>query len=387
MGRSAADRLPAAVLEYVSGAGVITVNEEWVRLSRLRPSQSFGDGWLEVLEPDQRVTAQRDLEQAASGDVVATEWRLANSPASPRWLAVRACADPDGHGSDAVCRVVLFEVTAQKIRERELLHRASHDSLTGLLTKTVFVAEVERALARRQRQSSGLAVLFVDLDRFKPINDHYGHALGDAVLVEAAQRLAACVRPSDAVARVGGDEFAVLCDDLSGPDDALAVTQRILDAASRPLRAGSLAAVPGVSIGVAFAGTADDTAELLLGRADQAMYRAKQLGRGRYAVFGSRPGSPSAASDSFGANIETAPATDGQGEDWYPWWRQRRDGIMGHICNAVLLLLDGRSGSDAVPSQGWLDPTVFELDAALAGLRTVDRVARERPSFGEAAEA
>jgi diguanylate cyclase (GGDEF)-like protein/PAS domain S-box-containing protein len=371
----AADRLPAAVLKYASGTGVIAANEEWVRLSGLRPSQSFGDGWLEALEPEQRSAARRDLDRAARGDAVATEWRLAGT-GSPRWLAVRVSADQDRDAGDAVCLAVLIDVTAQKIRERELLHRAAHDSLTGLLTKAMFVAEVERALARRERRPAGLAVLFVDLDRFKPINDHYGHALGDAVLVEAARRLAGCVRPSDAVARVGGDEFAVLCEDLSEPEDALRVTRRILDAASVPLRAGSLAAMAGVSIGVAFAGAGDDTAELLLGRSDQAMYRAKQLGRGRYAVFGSSAGAePSTA----GAGGGSQPGGDaGQSDPW----RQRRDWIMGHICNAVLLLLDGRHGPDAIPTAGWLDPTMVELDAALAGLRTVDRVA-ERPDLGE----
>jgi len=363
--RSAADWLPAAVLKYVSGTGVIGANEEWVRLSGLRPSQSFGDGWLEALEPDQRGAARRDLDRAARGGVVATEWRLAGTASSSRWLAVRASGDQDRDAGDEVCVAVLIDVTAQKLRERELLHRAAHDSLTGLLTKAMFVAEVERALARRERRPAGLAVLFVDLDRFKPINDHYGHALGDAVLVEAARRLAGCVRPSDAVARVGGDEFAVLCEDLSEPEDALRVARRVLDAASVPLRAGSLAAMAGVSIGVAFAGAGDDTAELLLGRSDQAMYRAKQLGRGRFAVYGSPAGEPSIA----GAADDLEPGPDaGEG---FPW-RQRRDGIMSHICNAVLMLLDGRHGPDAVPTTGWLDPTMVELDAALAGLRNVD---------------
>ena len=155
--------------------------------------------------------------------------------------------------------------------------RAVHDPLTGPANRVLLLDRLTVALARADRQARGLGVLYVDLDGFKAVNDRWRHAVGDEVLRTVAQRLTAAVRPQDTVARIGGDEFVVLCGDLTGDDDASEVAERALEALRRPIphRAGicQLAA----SIGVVPGGGERDPAELIEA-ADRAMYRAKRRG-------------------------------------------------------------------------------------------------------------
>lgn len=357
-GGPAVDRLPVAVVEFTAGDGVTTVNREWVSLTGVRAAASLGDGWLGALCPEHRALALDQLERAAAGESTSGEWRLLHpTGGAGRWVGVRARQDL-GVGTSA-CVAVVIDISGEKARERELRHRATHDELTGLLTKAVFMAGVDHALARHRRQRGGVAVLFVDLDRFKAINDHYGHALGDGVLAESARRVRRSVRPSDSVGRVGGDEFAVLCEDLTERDDAVRVAERILRASSIALRASSRVAVPDVSIGIAYAAGDSDTAEHLLNRADQAMYRAKQLGRRRYAIFDGGSAAP--------PRFTGRDRSSGQ-----PDWRRSRDEIMTHICNSVILLTGGQNEDGAFAQR--VHPAVVELDAALSGLQMVDPV-------------
>ncbi|HEY6758947.1 MAG TPA: bifunctional diguanylate cyclase/phosphodiesterase [Baekduia sp.] len=169
-----------------------------------------------------------------------------------------------------------------------LAHRAAHDPLTGLPNRRAFVERVEQALDRRRRRDGAdgrVAVLFVDVDDFKVVNDSLGHGAGDRLLEAVAQRLGAALRPQDVVARFGGDEFTVLVSDVVDQADALRVAQR-LEAALRPpmdLDGGSRFVT--VSVGLAVAGGDDDDADQLLQNADAAMYRAKQAGKARCEAF------------------------------------------------------------------------------------------------------
>ena len=202
--------------------------------------------------------------------------------------------------------VLASDVTAQQRLEAELTHQALHDPLTALANRTLFRQRVEEALARRTRQGAPrrgeqVAVLFLDLDDFKTINDSLGHGAGDAVLVTVARRLLHATRGCDTVARLGGDEFAVLVDEIRDPDEALAVAQRVLAAMERPLNIDGVEARTHASIGIAASAplpdAADgdattgavpppaDSAEALLRDADAAMYRAKALGKGRACLF------------------------------------------------------------------------------------------------------
>ena len=164
----------------------------------------------------------------------------------------------------------------------EAVHEALHDSLTGLANRSLFLDRMRHALARAERDTEPVGVLFCDLDGFKTVNDSLGHRTGDRLLVMVAERLAECLRPGDTIARLGGDEFAVLLEELREPGDAARAAQRLLDALASPFELRDREFYVSASIGIA-AGHGD--AETLLRDADLAMYRAKSRGKGRYAVY------------------------------------------------------------------------------------------------------
>jgi diguanylate cyclase (GGDEF)-like protein len=168
----------------------------------------------------------------------------------------------------------------------ELRRQAFHDALTGLANRNLLLDRLEHAVARRPGPHHGPnAVLFLDLDDFKAVNDNIGHAGGDLLLVAVAERLLAGLRPSDTAARVGGDEFAILLEDLRVGDEANQVARRIIEDLATPFRIGETDIVIGTSVGIALGERGEASAEDLLRNADFAMYRAKQLGKGRFEVF------------------------------------------------------------------------------------------------------
>jgi diguanylate cyclase (GGDEF)-like protein/PAS domain S-box-containing protein len=177
----------------------------------------------------------------------------------------------------------------------ELRHRAFHDPLTGLPNRLLFLDRLEHAVARADRDGGGLAVLFLDLDDFKRVNDTWGHAVGDAVLQEVAARLSRQVRAGDTVARFAGDEFTVLLDGVTGEHDVRVVTERLLAALASPIRCGEQEIRMGLSIGAAVATSRPmpDSGALLLS-ADQALYAAKRRGKGCYEIVIAQPGSSQA---------------------------------------------------------------------------------------------
>ena len=181
--------------------------------------------------------------------------------------------------------VVLRDVTERARMEESLRRSAFYDPLTGLANRALFHDRLERTVARSRRGHSPFAVLFLDLDRFKVVNDSLGHAVGDELLVSVARRLESCVRPCDTVARLGGDEFAVLLEDVGTDGGAVQVADRMRAAVAHPLELEGHEIVPSVSIGVVMASELDAGAEHLLRYADVAMYRAKAAGRGRHEVF------------------------------------------------------------------------------------------------------
>jgi diguanylate cyclase (GGDEF)-like protein len=168
----------------------------------------------------------------------------------------------------------------------EIRHQALHDGLTGLANRVLFRDRVAQAVERsRGRTSHPFGVLFIDLDDFKILNDTLGHARGDDVLVAAAQRVAASLRPTDTAARLGGDEFAVLLEDVADEEMALSIAIRLADALREPIDLGDVAPSIAASIGVAVSGMDGETADDLLGKADVAMYAAKSISRGRAELY------------------------------------------------------------------------------------------------------
>ena len=180
--------------------------------------------------------------------------------------------------------VTARDVTERRALEDQLAYQAFHDSLTGLANRALFSERITHALERGIRRTNLIAVLFIDLDDFKTVNDSLGHAAGDELLVTVAERIRSSIRPEDTCARLGGDEFAVMIEGITHPDGAVTVARRIIGAMAEPLAiAGSDVAVQG-SIGIAL-GRRGQTASEIMRSADLAMYRAKGEGKGRYALY------------------------------------------------------------------------------------------------------
>jgi diguanylate cyclase (GGDEF)-like protein/PAS domain S-box-containing protein len=174
------------------------------------------------------------------------------------------------------------DISERRQLEDQLVHQAFHDSLTSLANRALFKDRVDHALARTKRQTPSVAVLFLDLDGFKEVNDSLGHAAGDRLLIQVGERLAASVRPSDTVARFGGDEFAVLVEDASDDIDVIQVAERVLEGLRQPFEVNGRELHVRGSMGIARMESDVDGADHLLRNADLAMYRAKAAGRGGF---------------------------------------------------------------------------------------------------------
>lgn len=177
---------------------------------------------------------------------------------------------------------VFSDITQEKEASEKLLHIASHDALTGLPNRALLHDRLEQALTKAHRDSSGLALLFIDLDGFKPINDTYGHLIGDLLLQGVSERLRQCVRESDTVARLGGDEFVILSLGTHDHKGAATISQKVIDTLSAPFTLNGVEATVGCSIGFSLFPKNGRDSESLLSQADQEMYAAKSAGRGCY---------------------------------------------------------------------------------------------------------
>jgi diguanylate cyclase (GGDEF)-like protein/PAS domain S-box-containing protein len=196
------------------------------------------------------------------------------------WLETtfRAVRGPGGEALEMVC--VSRDISERKSAELELAHRALHDGLTGLPNRALFLDRLGQALRRSRRRDRVVAVVFLDLDRFKLVNDSLGHKAGDRLLVDVAMRLSSALRPSDTLARFGGDELTLLCEDIGDGEDARAIAERLLETFAEPFIVQDGEAFLQASIGIALSRDGFETPEDLIRDADAAMYRAKARGQG-----------------------------------------------------------------------------------------------------------
>jgi diguanylate cyclase (GGDEF)-like protein len=204
-------------------------------------------------------------------------------------LTVRATVDDPATGSehDFLTSVgnILTAAVQRSRTEAALAHQALHDPLTSLPNRVLLLDRLAQAAARAGREPAPLALLFLDLDRFKDVNDQFGHRAGDDLLKAVATRLMAVVRPGDTVARFGGDEFVVLCENMPGQDQAVDLAERITDILGRPVTLSGREMSITASVGIVLADAGLVPADELLRDADLAMYQAKQQGGCRFAVF------------------------------------------------------------------------------------------------------
>jgi diguanylate cyclase (GGDEF)-like protein len=237
--------------------------------------------------------ADRVREIGASGvpSVQSVQLRMQRSDGTMVWTEHRVVPLRDAAGEVTAVAGIARDVTALKVKEAYLSHRALHDPLTGLPNRVLLLDRLEAALARIRRHKAFLAVLYLDLDRFKTVNDNLGHEAGDRLLQVVGRKLQETLRPSDSVARLGGDEFAAVLPDLHDPVEALHVAERLLSAIAEPVDVGHGTLVTTVSIGIAGASEGGVSAGELLRRADFAMYKAKDRGRARVVRYDALGGS------------------------------------------------------------------------------------------------
>lgn len=201
----------------------------------------------------------------------------------PEWLTINAVRNVQGQITNYVS--IFHDITELKRQQEALEHQAQHDALTGLPNRVLLNDRLAMALARMQRKANKLALLFLDLDHFKDINDGFGHAAGDNLLVELSRRLKAQLRVGDTLVRQGGDEFLVLLPEIESVEDAGLIAARLLECLQAPFYHGEVEYYVTASIGVTIAPDDSANADTLIKNADMAMYRAKQLGRNTYQLF------------------------------------------------------------------------------------------------------
>ena len=241
---------------------------------------------IESTHPDDRPTLKEKLKGVACGDALSTEmdYRVLLPDGDIRWVHVKV--EMEYHDSGPLRMTgVLQDISERKRFEQKLSEMASYDTLTGLPNRNLLNDRLGQALAHARRNDGLMAVGFVDLDRFKVINDTLGHDAGDELLKEIARRLSGCLRGCDTVARQGGDEFVVVLTNLARAEDASIVAQKLLDALSPPMMLGGREIVPGASLGFAIYPRDGDNLQALLMAADKAMYSAKHAGRGQYRFY------------------------------------------------------------------------------------------------------
>jgi len=304
--RAETDRLSAALREcehrftatfdHAAGMGLVTAKRKWVRVNKsLCEMLGYSEAELlatsldELTHPEDVEWMQEQLGNLIEGaiDSIQMEQRLFSNDNTVVWVVLSAIKIAEAH--QLILQVQ--NITNRREAEEQLIRGAMHDPLTGLPNRALYIDHLRKTLARWKRRDHGaFAVLFVDLDGFKGINDTLGHLAGDQLLVEFTQRLLANLRPGDTVARLGGDEFSILLDDINDLNDALTAVKRLQDTLQEPFYVSGRPLAVTASVGVTLSAPEYLDPEEMLRHADAAMYRAKKQGKGRSEVF-DRPAS------------------------------------------------------------------------------------------------
>jgi len=264
---------------------VRAVNAAFTSITGHAPDAILGQplaslGWDAAEGFYERIWSELDGKDHWEGELNSVRSNGARYPARVALTAIR-----DSHGDVTSYMAMLSDISERKRAEEQVRHQAEHDALTGLPNRILFLDRLHQALATWRRQNARCAVMFLDLDKFKAINDTHGHQAGDIVLREVASRLRACVRRVDTVNRLGGDEFVVLLADIKGADQAAHVAGAVTQAVARPIDVGGIEVTLSVSIGIALCPDDGVEVEALLHHADVAMYHAKQNGRDAFRFF------------------------------------------------------------------------------------------------------
>ncbi|MGH9946765.1 MAG: sensor domain-containing protein [Pyrinomonadaceae bacterium] len=270
---------PDGQLDYVNARTLAYFNRTSLEI--------IGEGWQNIVHPDDLPECIRRWESSVkTGALYETEFRLRRHDGVYRWHKVTATCSRDSRGSIVKWFGTNTDIEDQKNVEEKLNFYARHDSLTSLSNRAEFMSHLRSAVERANgNEYARFAVLFLDLDRFKVVNDSLGHVVGDNLLIAIADRLRALVRPGDIVARLGGDEFTILLNRTGGTEAVIQVAERVQRKLSRPFKIDNYEVFTSASIGIIVSDEIMRQPEDFLRDADSAMYRAKEAGKARYEVF------------------------------------------------------------------------------------------------------
>ncbi len=270
----------------------IYFSPRWQEMLGLTPGEidNNKESWFRLVHPNdlEQLTAEIASHLEGKSPYLQNEYRIQHQDGQERWMLVRGLAVSDAEGKPYRLAGSQTDITQKKAAEAQLRYESDRDSLTGLVNRRLFMERLEAVLERVEQNKDYLfAVLFLDLDRFKVVNDSLGHNIGDRLLVAIARTLESCVRPEDTVARLGGDEFTILLDNIKGIDNATQVAQRIQEQLASPFKLGGNEVFSTVSIGIALSSSSYKQAEDILRDADMTMYRIKTQGNGGecYQIF------------------------------------------------------------------------------------------------------
>ncbi len=264
------------------------VNRSLCEILGYTDQELLATDFQDFVHPDERLGARTKWEQLLSGKIPGyqIETRCIHKDGQEVWVLWSVSKASVEHSESAHLIFQIQDIADRKAAEERLLHDAFHDALTGLPNRALMMDHLKLAIARNKRKSDLMfAVLFLDLDRFKVVNDSFGHMIGDQLLVGIARRLEGCVRPGDTVARVGGDEFTILLEDVTDVREAVSVAERIQHELKMPFHLSGRDVFTTVSVGIAPGSTSYNLPDEILRDADTAMYRSKSLGKARHEMF------------------------------------------------------------------------------------------------------
>jgi len=272
--------------EWTVGSETFTASTEWRNVMGCGDGPLTRDQVLRLTPPDDRARVIEALEQTVeTGETYNLQHRIDRpDDGEQRWVEVHAELVDLGEQGKRL-RGFAQDITERKTTEKKLFNLAHYDNLTGMPNRVLVLDRLQQALKRARRNAGQVAVLFLDLDQFKKVNDTLGHDAGDRTLVDAASRLQILFRERDTVGRIGGDEFVILLDDVERVSDVIASASRVVDAFHDPLTVAGREFVLTASIGIALSPHDGATAHDLLRNADTAMYHAKKKGRDGYQFF------------------------------------------------------------------------------------------------------
>ncbi|MET0628456.1 MAG: EAL domain-containing protein [Acidimicrobiia bacterium] len=285
--RSAFEHAPIGMALVSLDGRVFRVNRALVGILGRSEHELLRAGIDDLSHPDDRDVARRSIEGLLASEIPSDqhEQRFLHHDGHPVWMSVSTSLVRDLDGRPLYFVSQMEDITERKASGEALAHQAIHDPLTGLPNRLLFVERLGRELARATKQHERVAVLFLDLDRFKVVNDSLGHSAGDRLLVSVADRLSSAMGPTDVVARFGGDEFVVLSQNVSSEETAELMAERLAAVIAKPVVLVEGEVFVTASIGIALSEGEGDTSETLLRNADAAMYHAKDLGRDRAELF------------------------------------------------------------------------------------------------------